>query len=390
MRNARGFTLVELLVASVLAGAVLTSIYFVFIANTRQYYTQEQVVQMQESMRFALEYLKNDLRNAGQLSIVNGTAADTDPFYCGTTSPDLRAIDLGNNTAGGDVPVLFTRLRNFISPDRVRILSDASGGTLVGARWDGASLRLLSRAEQTSAAAMRAVETDARFSALFRAGYFLRILAPTGQFDLVPITGVQFVNGGESVLTLSRVPCVTGAAESLRVNPVQVVRYRIVADAADATRTNLVRDLLDASNFNVTLANSTLTVAEYVVNLQIWGTYDSRPVGASKDPVILDDPRSTDDIGNWNPPVADEALALNARPHRVRALNVLLATRSNREDADHHLAPDLARAEVQRIAADRTWFDVVEEGVGVTPMYARVTTLQARVETPNLLTEADL
>ena len=181
-----------------------------------------------------------------------------------------------------------------------------------------------------------------------------------------------------------------GAAENLRVNPVQSVRYRIIADPADRTKTNLVRELLDASNPAIVLAGGTLTVAEFVVNLQVWGTYDSRPNPAPKTPVIADDPRLTDDIGNWTPVSVDEATPFNGRPHRIRALNVLLATRSNREDPDMHLAPDIARAAGARIAADRTWFDVTEEGPGVTPAYARVTTLTARVETPNLLTENDL
>jgi prepilin-type N-terminal cleavage/methylation domain-containing protein len=391
MRRNRGFTLVELLVASVLSGAVLTSIYFVFISNSRQYYTQEQVVQMQESMRFALEYLKNDLRNAGQMALVNGTAVDTDPFYCGPRSDDLRAVDLTNNTAGADAPAILTNLGNAISPDRISILSDASGGTMLGARLDGGNLKLLTRGEQISAASMRIVESAPRFNALFRAGYYLRVMAPTGQFDLVPITGVAFVAGGESTVTLSRPPlCVAAAAESLRVNTVQRVRYRIVADGADATKTNLIREVIDAANPAQVVAGGTLTVAEFVVNLQVWGTYDSRLAAVPKDPLINPDPRLTDDIGNWTPPVVNESQAMNVRPHRIRALNVLLATRSNREDADMHLAPDIARNENQRIAADRTWFDVVAEPPALPPNFARVTTLQARVETPNLLTEGDL
>jgi prepilin-type N-terminal cleavage/methylation domain-containing protein len=391
MRRNRGFTLVELLVASVLSGAVLTSIYFVFISNSRQYYTQEQVVQMQESMRFALEYLKNDLRNAGQMALVNGTAVDTDPFYCGPRSDDLRAVDLMNNTAGADAPAILSNLGNAISPDRISILSDASGGTMLGARFDGANLKLLARTEQISASSMRIVESAPRFNALFRTGYYLRIMAPTGHFDLVPITGVAFAAGGESTVTLSRPPlCVAAAAESLRVNTVQRVRYRIIADPADATKTNLIREVIDASNPAQVVAGGTLTVAEFVVNLQVWGTYDSRLAALPKDPVINPDPRLTDDVGNWTPVVVNESLAMNVRPHRIRALNVLLATRSNREDADMHLAPDIARNENQRIAADRTWFDVVAEAAPLPPNFARVTTLQARVETPNLLTEGDL
>ena len=63
------FTFVELLVA-LFAGIVMVQ-PFVPMAS-RQYYAQEQIVQMQESMRFALEYVKNDLRSVGRLSVVNG------------------------------------------------------------------------------------------------------------------------------------------------------------------------------------------------------------------------------------------------------------------------------------------------------------------------------
>ncbi len=100
------------------------------------------------------------------------------------------------------------------------------------------------------------------------------------------------------------------------------------------------------------------------MNLQVWGTYDSRLAAVPKTPVIAGDPRLTDDIGNWTPVAVDEATPFNARPHRIRALNVMLATRSNREDQDMHLAPDIARNENRRIAADRTWFDVDGRGAG--------------------------
>ena len=62
--HSHGFTLIELMVATLLSSVVLMAVYFVFITNTQQYYVQEQLVRMQESMRFGMEYLKNDLRNA--------------------------------------------------------------------------------------------------------------------------------------------------------------------------------------------------------------------------------------------------------------------------------------------------------------------------------------
>ncbi len=107
-----------------LSGAVLTSIYFVFISNSRQYYTQEQIVQMQESMRFALEYLKNDLRNAGQMALVNGTAVEHRPDLL---RPAERQPARGRSDEQHEpAPTPRTSsasLRNAISPIASRILA---------------------------------------------------------------------------------------------------------------------------------------------------------------------------------------------------------------------------------------------------------------------------
>jgi prepilin-type N-terminal cleavage/methylation domain-containing protein len=390
-RHPRGFTLVELLVASLLTGAVLTSVYFVFIANTRQYYTQEQMVQMQETMRFAIEYLKNDLRNAGQLAIVNGTAQNTDPDFCGPRSADLRALNLLDDDPAAAPPILEAN-GNGLRPDVVQILSDASGGTLLAATMAGATIRIQTAAEQISGRAMEIVDSEARFRAMYQPGAYLRVMAAgTGAFDLVPIAAVNFQAGGESIVTLARQPlCVLGSAESLRVNPVHWIRYRIIEDPNDVARTVLVRDLLDAGNPGAGIAGTELTVADFVVNLQIWATYDHRPAAVPQDPVISADADPTDDVGNFQPAPVDEGTAFNANPHRIRAIHLMLATRSSREDAELHVAPDRAVAANLRLPTDRVWFDVVPEAAGAVPVYARVTTMTARVDTPALLTEGNL
>jgi len=391
MRQPRGFTLVELLIASLLTGAVLISIYFVFIANTRQYYTQEQVVQMQESMRFALEYLKNDLRSAGQLALVNGTAQNTDPDFCGPRNPALRAVNLLDDNPDLAPPILLAN-NNGLRPDVVQILADASGGTLLGATMAGPTVRLQREAEQISGRAMEIVASETRLRSGYRAGAYLRVMASTtGAFDLVPIASVTFQAGGESVITLSRpANCVLSSAESLRVNPVHSIRYRIVADTNDTTRTVLVRDLLDAANPAAALANTELIVADYVVDMQIWATYDHRPAAVPQEPVIGDDPDPRDDVGNFRPIPLNEGAAFNANPHRIRAIHLMLATRSSREDPTMRVAPDAAVAANLRIPTDRVWFDVLPEGADVVPAYARVATITARVETPALMTEGNL
>ena len=126
-----GFTFVELLIAGFIGAVVLVVTYLVFTANSRQYYVQEQIVQMQESMRFAVEYLKNDLRSAGRLSVVNGinrfdgrNQLGRDPQFCRFRS-GYQAIELFEERG---TPNVLMRYDNLLRPDRLRLLVDASGG----------------------------------------------------------------------------------------------------------------------------------------------------------------------------------------------------------------------------------------------------------------------
>jgi type IV pilus assembly protein PilW len=63
--NRKGVTLIELLVALVICGVVAAGIYQVFIAQGKAYTVQEQVTEVQQSVRSAMEILLRDLRMAG-------------------------------------------------------------------------------------------------------------------------------------------------------------------------------------------------------------------------------------------------------------------------------------------------------------------------------------
>jgi len=63
--NAKGITLIELLVALVICGFVVGGIYRLFIAQSKAYTVQDQVVEVQQSIRGAMEILLRDLRMAG-------------------------------------------------------------------------------------------------------------------------------------------------------------------------------------------------------------------------------------------------------------------------------------------------------------------------------------
>jgi type IV pilus assembly protein PilW len=63
--NKKGITLIELLVALIVSAAVVAGIYRVFAAQTKAYTVQEQVVEIQQGTRSAMEILLRDLRMAG-------------------------------------------------------------------------------------------------------------------------------------------------------------------------------------------------------------------------------------------------------------------------------------------------------------------------------------
>ena len=61
----KGVTLLELLVTLVIAGLIIAGIYRVFIAQSKAYTVQDQIVEVQQNVRGAMEILLRDLRMAG-------------------------------------------------------------------------------------------------------------------------------------------------------------------------------------------------------------------------------------------------------------------------------------------------------------------------------------
>lgn len=64
-RNRRGITLIELLVGLVICAIAIGAIYRVFITQSRAYVVQDQVVEIQQNIRSAMELMVRDIRMAG-------------------------------------------------------------------------------------------------------------------------------------------------------------------------------------------------------------------------------------------------------------------------------------------------------------------------------------
>ncbi len=379
-RGAAAFTFVELIMAVFISSLVLMAIYLVFITSTDHFYDQKQVVQLQEGMRFAMEYIKSDLRNAGRLSIVE--ARDTperDPGLCQVQ--DLSAVQIEDNNIE-DLPKILTESPNAIKPDRLRLLVENSGALpLYTQEIFQDRVILAPAAQQTTLDTRDFLSSPERLEDAFQEGFFLYISNPlSNQTDLVPI---KSINGDTRSIILDRITCINTlqCTGGCTVNPVQLIEYSIQGDEdKEDERTVLRRSVLDARNGDpIERDGMSLTIAEYVIDLQIWGNYDSRAVGAQV-PLFADDPNPQDDIGNWKPAPASEEQALNFNNRRIRSLNLLLAVRTPREDEGFTLAPRYDDEE-KRVPMDRIWFDLDKlQSTGL----ARVATLHGEVHTPNL------
>jgi type IV pilus assembly protein PilW len=65
LRNNKGYTVVELLVAMVLAGAVMAAVYSAYDSQQKGYLLNEQIVDAQQNLRAAMFLMERDIRMAG-------------------------------------------------------------------------------------------------------------------------------------------------------------------------------------------------------------------------------------------------------------------------------------------------------------------------------------
>ncbi|MCD6527604.1 MAG: prepilin-type N-terminal cleavage/methylation domain-containing protein [Desulfuromonas sp.] len=91
INTSKGFTLVELLVVMVIMGLVITSVYSLFLNSKKTANTSEEVVDVQQNVRVAMETLVTDIRMAGFL--VDGTPIITAPATLGVDDNDDGDLD---------------------------------------------------------------------------------------------------------------------------------------------------------------------------------------------------------------------------------------------------------------------------------------------------------
>src|SRR4030042_614950 len=65
LKKEKGVTLIELLIALVISGLLIAGLYRTFISQQKTYTVQEQVVDMQQNVRFAINRMMGEIRMAG-------------------------------------------------------------------------------------------------------------------------------------------------------------------------------------------------------------------------------------------------------------------------------------------------------------------------------------
>ncbi len=148
LTNSRGFTLVELLIVSGLVGIVMAAVLGLVVTTQRHTRTSEEVVDVQQNLRVALDFMSRDLRHAGL-----GVAADAiileapAGLRCEDGNGDGDCLDAGESD--------FLRFQTLTSAGAMARIGANGGGVTTASPASGQvvelgdenSARLLARGE---------------------------------------------------------------------------------------------------------------------------------------------------------------------------------------------------------------------------------------------------
>lgn len=133
--SARGFTLLEILITLLLTGIMMSAIHQLYLNTQGAALVQEEVVELQQNLRIAMERLARDLRMAGflvpttypPLRSAPHHPVESDPLTLHTACPSGRSAPLGAAVRARASLVTFPLTSSamvdlFAVDDRVRLI----------------------------------------------------------------------------------------------------------------------------------------------------------------------------------------------------------------------------------------------------------------------------
>jgi len=367
LRRARGFTLVELMVA-LSGGLFLSVVVFALARDASRFYQREgRMTTATLAGMIGFERLKSDIERAGYLSTPN---IQRDPFLA--TSVDsgtpaglfslaaLRITPDTPNLSGNASFALNATAGQTLTPDQLVLsgsysatdefpIAEASTGQTIYLQKDTAPMARLGYIGASTSAQLVLLQN------VFGAapGQILRVKDPAGRLYFGQISSVA-AGDQPSVTLLAPLPVrssgvgatgLSGFAVGSSANVVNIVRYRVMDlqnstqgaawkplfDASkgapgESARTELVRDQLDSTG--TPIAGTTDVVAEYAVDLSFSVLGQLNPgTNSATAPLLTQATAGTTAFAQY--------YAANSQgdfPELVRSVHVRLSVRSREAD----------------------------------------------------------
>jgi len=98
-----GFTMIELLIVMGMLAFVITAIYSLYQTHQRSAYTQDEVVEVQQNVRIAMDSITRDIRNAGTLiprTDNPATASNVENSPVGSAGPNSITLNMASSQEG--------------------------------------------------------------------------------------------------------------------------------------------------------------------------------------------------------------------------------------------------------------------------------------------------
>jgi hypothetical protein len=318
----------------------MTGMLSMFSQSARSVDVLDQHLALQRQLRFAAEAIKRDLRLTGFLSTPN-SKVDSNQCPDPVTTPGvyvMRALSLELRNGYVHAPSVNVN----ISPTSISIFGDFSGGQSFKTREINVGSDTVVLLDGDSVP-----KTEDEWNLVFRDHRILRVTNPE-QYDFyLPIEQSDF--SSKTIRLDGSIPeanppdnCgVLGFGAGYNVNINHYVRYRIIKDPRERSRTVLVREEL-AADGQTPVESTRMIIGENIVDLQFYDfIFDMGPANAPdlKRAATVSDMIDGDVVADPSGGGLLGFSGFNNHPEHLRALTIKVTSCARKQDSDMLFQP---------------------------------------------------